>query len=78
MLKLLSLGALACALAAGSAFAADKAKPPAASKTTHAPAHPAAGQVWDWSKIDANADHLVEPAEMESWLKANPGVQKGG
>jgi hypothetical protein len=79
MLKLLSLGALACALTAGSAWAANTAKDPAASKTTQAPSQASAvGQVWDWSKIDTNGDNLVEPAEMESWLKANPGVQKGG
>ncbi len=28
-----------------------------------------AADVRDWSKIDANKDHLIEPEEMESWLK---------
>jgi len=75
-------------LAAGSALAAT----PAQTSQTHASPHRTAearsadakaqtapvGQVWDWSKIDTNKDNLIEPEELEAWLKANPPVQKGG
>ena len=35
------------------------------------------GQTRDWSKIDANNDNLIQPEEMESWLKQE-GPQAGG
>ncbi len=35
-------------------------------------------RTWNWSKIDTNKDHLIEPSQMEAWLAAHPGVQKGG
>lgn len=28
-----------------------------------------AADVRDWSKIDKNNDHLIQPEEMENWLK---------
>lgn len=69
-------------LAAGAAHAAT----PAQNDQTHAAHRKTAdtkaqpepvGQVWDWSKIDTNKDNLIEPEELEAWLKANPPVQKG-
>ncbi len=54
----------------------ESAKPQTPDKT-QAKAAPI-GQVWDWSKIDTNKDNLIEPAEMEAWLKANPGTKSGG
>ncbi|MBS0445443.1 MAG: hypothetical protein JSR59_05770 [Proteobacteria bacterium] len=77
--------------AAWAAYPQNNAQAPAAQADKTMPAaHPMAaahreamrtepvGQVWDWSKIDTNHDQLIEPAEMEAWLKANPPVQKGG
>ena len=80
-MKPLTLSALALALAASSAWAATSSttttKHHAAKKPTLAAKTEPVGQVWDWSKIDTNKDNLIEPDEMEGWLKANPGVQKG-
>ena len=46
----------------------------------HAAAHKAeaksAQSVWDWSAIDSNKDHLIEPAEMEKFLAEHPGPLK--
>jgi hypothetical protein len=71
-------GTLAVAMMVASpAWALDKVNSHKVAKTTAATAAPM-GQVWDWSKIDTNKDNLIEPAEMEAWLRANPGVQKGG
>jgi hypothetical protein len=56
---------------------ANQPTPPA-----HAAAHKAAARtapqqaVWDWSAIDSNQDHLIEPAEMEKFLADHPGPLK--
>ena len=57
--------------------ATTKAKAHEAMKSPHV-GSAAVGQVWDWAKIDTNNDNLIEPEEMQAWLKANSGVQKGG
>jgi len=77
-MRLLQFGLLALLLAVGSAGAATKAKAHATAMKSQPAAHAAVGPVWDWAKIDTNKDNLIEPEEMEAWLKANPGVQKGG
>ncbi|HSN32271.1 MAG TPA: hypothetical protein VLU41_06270 [Ideonella sp.] len=65
------------ALAFGSAWAASPAstKHSAMHHTAAASSTPAKG-VWDWALIDTNKDHLIEPAEMESFLASHPGPLK--
>jgi hypothetical protein len=70
--------AMVLALASAPVFAAEKEKKegaPAASEKREGAAAPesGAGKGRDWSQIDKNNDNLIQPEEMEAWLKANPG-----
>lgn len=66
---------------AGSAATTAQAQPAPAGLSDRTAAKRDAGarpETRDWSKVDANGDHLVSPDEMEAYLKANPGPLRGG
>jgi hypothetical protein len=71
--------AVVMALACAPAFAAEKEKKegkegaPMASEQKAAAGAEGTGKGRDWSQIDKNNDHAIQPDEMEAWLKANPG-----
>jgi hypothetical protein len=75
-LRHLSL-ALACAVAAGTAAAADDKKATGAKPAAQRAMPADEGPGRDWSRIDTNKDGLISPEEMEAWLQANPGPLKG-
>jgi hypothetical protein len=62
------------ALCASTAWANQPAQP--AQAATHKAEAKSAQSVWDWSAIDSNKDHLIEPAEMEKFLADHPGPLK--
>jgi hypothetical protein len=63
-------------LCASTAWANQPTEPAhAAAHKTEANTAPQRG-VWDWSAIDSNKDHLIEPAEMSKFLAENPGPLK--
>ena len=70
--------AVVLALACAPAFAAEKEKKEGKEGASMASeqkgaAGEGAGKGRDWSQIDKNNDHAIQPDEMEAWSKANPG-----
>lgn len=78
-MKLMSLAVAASAVAllagCGTKGGSSTASAPAPAAQSAAISMPD-GPGRDWTKVDTTRDGYVSPAEMEAWLKANPGPAK--